>query len=344
MTGQPVDFGIAALGYAFGDEQDVSTSTLKEFVDDPERVHRWGYEAFHRAAPDVTGTHLAAEAGRIALERAQLAPDDVDQVVLAVSDVPEYLNWDASAALARELKIRLKPSLLLSEGCVSGVTGIGDAAGLFAVHPRLDNILFVAVNRVSEYHRNRMRVNNSIHSDGASAAVLRRGHPAGRWLATEQFTDPDVADWFRSDYGGATAPVAPENWSVRTGANGLERVQEHFRTDPKGLRDFVGGLNRRLVEVTDLACASAGVDRADITKLIHLNDNQGSFEEIAEAFDVPVGRTNADLAKLHGHMGAADHLATLAMLTESGELVSGDLAALIGISIGMRWYCTLVRV
>lgn len=344
LTSPPVHFGIAAYGYAFGADQPTDTATVAEFADDPERVHRWGYQGFHRAPQDVTGTRLAARAARTALDRAGLTADDVDQLVLAVSDVPEYLNWDASAALARELGIRLKPCLLLNEGCVSGVTGLGNAAGLFAVHPELTTVLFVAVNRVSEYHRNRMKVNNSIHSDGASACVLRRGHPAGRWLATEQFTDPDVADWFRSDYGGAVAPVAPEGWTVRDHANGLERVQDHFRDNPKGLRDFVQALNQRLVEVTDRACARAGVKRDDLARIIHLNDNQGSFEEIAEEFAVPVTRTNAHLAALHGHMGAADQLSTVAMMTERGEVTRGDLVALIGISIGMRWYCTLLEI
>ncbi|KUO18775.1 3-oxoacyl-[acyl-carrier-protein] synthase III C-terminal domain-containing protein [Streptomyces dysideae] len=344
MNSQPTDFGIVSFGYAFGDDCDVVAETVEEFVDDPERIYRWGYKRFHRAPEGVTGTQLAARAARTALDRAGLTPDDVDQVILAVSDVPDYLNWDASAALARELMIRLRPTLLLSEGCVSGVTGFGNAAGLFAIQPELTNVLFVAVNRVSEYHRNRMKVNNSIHSDGASAVVLRRGHGAGRWLATEQFTDPEVADWFRTDYGGSVAPVAPEGWTVRTDANGLERVQDHFRDNPAGLRDFVQALNRRLVEVVDRACARAGMKREDIARVVHLNDNQGSFEEIAEEFGISVDRTNATMAALHGHMGAADHIATIAMMTETGELVPGDVVAMIGISIGMRWYCTLVRI
>lgn len=344
MNSQPIDFGIVSYGYAFGDDCDVVAEAVEEFVDDPERVYRWGYKRFHRAPEGMTGTQLAARAARMALDRAGLTPDDVDQLILAVSDVPDYLNWDASAALARELKIHLKPTLLLSEGCVSGVTGFGNAAGLFAVHPELTNVLFVAVNRVSEYHRNRMKVNNSIHSDGASAVVLRRGHDAGRWLATEQFTDPEVADWFRTDYGGSVAPVAPDGWTVRDHTNGLERVQDHFRDNPAGLRDFVQALNSRLVEVVDRACDRAGVKRENIAKVVHLNDNQGSFEEIAEEFAIPVDRTNAAMAALHGHMGAADHVATVAMMTETGELVPGDVVAMIGISIGMRWYCTLVRI
>ncbi|GAA1987050.1 3-oxoacyl-ACP synthase III family protein [Kitasatospora viridis] len=343
-TNQFADFGIAGFGYSLGADQKVGTEVLTEFVDDPERVLQWGYRTFHRAPEEVTAIELSAKAALAAIEDAGLTVEDVDYVVLALSDVPGYLNWDASSALAHEIGVRLKPNLLLMEGCVSGVTGLGNVAGLFATDPTLRNVLFVAVNRVSEFHRNRMRVNNSIHSDGASAVVLRRGHDFGRWLTTVQFTDPDVSYWFRTEYGGEVAPVAPADWSSKTEANGLEAVVNHFRTDPKGLQEFVAALNRRLVEVTDQACERAGVTRDSLKKIIHLNDNQGSFEEIAEAFDVPIDRTSAEIAAQHGHMGAADHLVTLAEYCRSGELVPGDLVALIGISIGMRWYCTLVRI
>ena len=40
-------------------------------------------------------------------------------------------------------------------------------AGQLAIQPELQTVLFVAVNRVSEFHRNRMNVNNAVHSDGA---------------------------------------------------------------------------------------------------------------------------------------------------------------------------------
>ena len=184
-----VDLGIRSFGYAFGQDLDVSEAA-PSFVADPERVIRWGYSTFHRAAAEVTATELAADAARKALAELDMDPAELDLVVLAASEMPDYLYWDTSAALARELGIATTQTLLLNEGCASGVTGLGLVAGLLAVQPELQTVLFVAVNRVSEFHRNRMNVNNAVHSDGAVAAVLRRGHDQLRWLATEQFTDP----------------------------------------------------------------------------------------------------------------------------------------------------------
>jgi 3-oxoacyl-[acyl-carrier-protein] synthase-3 len=342
MAGPLAEFGIAGFGYAFGDDQDVK-HTAGNYVADPERIVRWGYQTFHRAEDGVTSTALAAEAARDALARVAVDPAAVDLVVLANSELPEYPYWDSSAALARELKIRERQTMLLTEGCACGVTGLGAVAGQLLLQPELDTVLFTAVNRVSEFHRNRMNVNNAVHSDGAVAVVLRRGHDRNRWLATEQFTDSDFCDWFRTDFGGSVAPVPPPGWSSATAPSGTERVQAHFQKDPRQLEAFSNQLNARAIEVIDRACRRAGVRRTDLARFIYLNDPDG-IADLATLIDIPLTRTNHDLAIKHGHMGAADQLIALGTYLDRDELNSGDLVALTGISIGMRWYCTLVRV
>jgi 3-oxoacyl-[acyl-carrier-protein] synthase-3 len=337
MTDPLVRFGITALGCAFGEDQDVK-QTAGNYVTDPERIIRWGYHTFHRAADGVTPVDLASQAARAALSQAGLEPNKLDLVVLATSEMPEYPYWDSSAGLARELGIAKTQTLLLNEACASGVTGLGIVAGQLVLQPELATVLFVAVNRVSEFHRNRMNVNNAVHSDGAVAAVLKRDHPANRWLSTAQFTDPEMCDWFRTDYGGSVAPVPPTGWSSMTAAGGTERVQAHFDRDPDRLRAFGELLNTRVVEVIDRACDRAGIRRDQLARVIYINDPDG-IEDIARTGGFAMQRTNAASAVTHGHMGAADQLVALSEYVDRGDVV-----ALCGIAIGMRWYCTLIQI
>jgi 3-oxoacyl-[acyl-carrier-protein] synthase-3 len=120
-------------------------------------------------------------------------------------------------------------------------------------------------------------------------------------------------------------------------------VQAHFHKDPHQLRAFNDQLNSRVVDVIERACLRAGVRRGDLARFIYINDPDG-ITDLAGLLDLPRDRTNLDLAVAHGHMGAADQLAALGTYVDRGELNPGDLVALVGISIGMRWYCTLVRV
>lgn len=343
MTRPLVEFGIAGFGYAFGEDQSIE-EVAGSYVNDPERVVRWGYRTFHRAADGVSAVDLAADAARNVLANTGTSTEEVDLVVLVTSEMPGYHYWDSSAALARELKIEQKQTLLLNEGCASGVTGLGIVAGLLAIQPELETVLFVAVNRVSEYHRNRMTVNSSVHSDGAVAALLRRGHDGNQWLSTEQFTDAEYCDFFRGDFGAANNPVPPDGWSAASAASGLQRVQEHFQRDPKLLKKFVHELNDRVVQVIDGACGRAGVSKDDLARVIYINDSPGSVDDIGQLLGLPIEKTNAELAAEHGHMGAADQLVSLGLHLERGELAKGDLVALTGISIGMRWYCSLIRI
>jgi 3-oxoacyl-[acyl-carrier-protein] synthase-3 len=343
MAGRIVDLGIAGFGLAFGEDQDVA-STAGDYVPDPERVIKWGYRTFHRAADDVQATDLGADAARQALERVGETADNVDLVVFATSEMPEFSYWDSAAALARKLKIERTQTLLLNEGCSSGVTGLYYVAATMAMQPEIDTALFVAVNRVSEFHRNRMNVNNSVYSDGAVATLVRRNHPAHRWLATDQFTDPEYSDFLRTDFGGAVQPLPPEGWSSSTGPSSFETVHEHFDRDPAKLKRFLVQRNERLFEVIDGACARAGITRDDIAHVININDQAAGIAAVAEPLGLSPEHTNAPLAPEHGHMGAADQLVSLALHIERGDVTSGDIVALCGISSGMHWCCTLIQV
>lgn len=337
-----VDFGAVALATALGEPQDVA-ATASDYVDDPDRVLLWGYRTYHRAPKGSTTTDLTTRAAAAALARAGLDAKDVDVVVLADSGVPEYLHWDSSAALARAIGATEAQSLLLAQGCAAGVTGFQQVAGLFATRADVDNVLMVAVNQVSEAHSNRMRTNTLLASDGAAAAVLRRGHDRLRWLVTEQITDPTYVDFYRIEYGGSAAPIAPEG-AGNLDVDPLAAVYRHFRREPEHLARFVRTLNARVGTVVDRACDRAGVSRDRIAKLLFLNDNQDSFADVAKAVGIPLERTNAALGAEIGHCGGADQLICLDTYLERGELVEGDIVALAGISIGMHWFCTLLAV
>jgi 3-oxoacyl-[acyl-carrier-protein] synthase III len=342
MTRPPVDFGVVALATELGDPQDVA-GTAADYVDDPDRVLLWGYRTFHRAAPGTTPTQLAGRAAAKALAKAGIDAKDLDTIVVADSGIPEYLHWDFSTSVAREIGARETPTLLLGQGCATGVVGFQQVAGLFATRSAVDTVLLVVINQVSEAHTNRMRTNTLLGSDGAVAAVLRRGHGSLRWLATEQITDPTFADFYRVEYGGSAVPSPPDGTS-NLDIDPISLVYQHFRREPDHLAQFVHTINGRVTTVLDRACTNAGVDRSEVTRLLFLNDNQESLATIAKTVGVPLERTNAALAADIGHCGGADPLICLDLLQERGELAEGDVVALAGVSIGMHWFCTLLTV
>lgn len=117
-----------------------------------------------------------AGAARAALSRAVLDPNDLDLLVVAAG-VPAA--WLAGALNVRELQtLRLDGGEGGGEGggAAAAATGLGIIAGQLVLQPELQTVLFTTANGTGQ------------DPNDAAAVVLRRWHPRGRWLATEQFT------------------------------------------------------------------------------------------------------------------------------------------------------------
>jgi 3-oxoacyl-[acyl-carrier-protein] synthase-3 len=331
--------GIVAIGTAFGERLEVA-ATAHEYGLEPAAALRMGYDSYHRLRRGDTPTALAARAAGQALREAGIGIADIDLIVLGNSDVPEYLGWDPSAAVARELGAQDIPTVLFTQSCAAWSPALDHAAGAMALGGGTDTVLLVLVNAVSDAHTNRMGFNATVASDGAVAAVLRRGHPRLRRLSSAHVTNPEYADFFRIEYGGSAAPAPPEGGGNRE-LDPKIAIYRYFNRDPHRFEQFEQEIRGRLTHVVDLALARAARKREELARLIYINDNQKAIHEAAEALGLPAERSNAQLA----HLGAADQLVSLWRHVEAGELVEGQLVVLAGVAApGMHWVCTLIEV
>lgn len=334
-------FGIVAMGHVLGEPVGVAEA-VATYTADVDRVRRWGYQGFHRAPDGVGLTELAARAGAVALERAGCAASEVDLVVLAMSDIAEYLYWDAAGATQARLGTHAAEAVLLTQACGGGVAAFDIVAGKFATHPGYRTAMIIGANRVCEPYWNRMEINTSVFSDGAAAAVLRRDHPALRWLTTEIISDGRYADFMRMDVGAAARPFDGQA-GIAVKSPTL-RLAEFFAGDVRRMFQFVSTIDAHNHEVVRRACARVGLTPDDLRRLIHFNDNVPELTKLAKKIGIPLDRTNIDLAVEHGHVGCADQLLSLEHHLGSGELDDGDVVALTSTASGMHWLCTLLAI
>ncbi|MDF6066237.1 3-oxoacyl-ACP synthase [Streptomyces sp. JH010] len=337
-----VEFGVVAMASCLGEPYDVAGEGQRLGVNS-HMVKTMGFQTLHKAPDGVTTADFGVSAAAAALARAGLDTSDVDLLVTASGNLPEYLHWDLSTAIARDLKLRDTPTLCLTQACLSAVLAFETIAGLFLTRSELQTVLLVSAERVSDAHVNRLGNGTTADSDGAVAAVVRRGHQSLRWLASEQLTDPTYSDFFRLEYGGSAAPVAPPGRSNRDVDHG-HSIFTFFRGDADRFSAYATMTNARIAEAIDGACKRADVQRADISRVILLHANQVAMRNAAAALNVPLEQTNAELAAALGHFGGMDPLVSLDVMMERGELRPGDLVALAGMSSGLHWFCTLVEV
>ncbi|HEX8864475.1 MAG TPA: 3-oxoacyl-[acyl-carrier-protein] synthase III C-terminal domain-containing protein [Lentzea sp.] len=332
-----MSFGVAGFGVALGDPVAVA-DVAASYITDQRQLSGWGYRTFHRA-PDSTGiTDLAVTAGQRALEAAGVSADEIDVVVLAISDIAEHLYWDPAAACQYRVGAHGAEAILVNQACGGAVTAFDTVAGRFATHPEHRTALIIGANRVCEAYVNRMAVNTCVNGDGAAAAVVRRDCDGLRWRVTETLTDGRFADYFRLD-GGTAKPFTAEPPRLR---DPFTRLNEFFDGDVAAMVEFARLTVDRVREVVERACKRAGV--AEVARVVHLNDNVTALGDLAKALGIPVDRVNADVAAAHGHLGCADQILGLKWLVERDLVKRGDVVALTSTGSGMHWTCTLIEV
>jgi 3-oxoacyl-[acyl-carrier-protein] synthase-3 len=337
-----MDFGLVCFGTALGTQVPVA-SVVGEYSPDIERILGYGYRNVMRCPPGLGITDLAVEAGAKALAAADVDPATLDLVVFAITDIPEYLYWDAAASLAHRLSATRAEAVLLTQACTTGVVSLDTVAGKFATHPGYSTALIVAANRCCDAYWNRMDTQPMVFSDGAAAAVARRGHPRLRWLATEVLTDGRYADLYRLDAGGASAPFGGAGIPAdELRARDAWSVMEFFDYDADQFEQFAAELDQQTKVALDRACARAGTTVAGLAKVILLSDNGAAMSSTAERLGVPLSLTNHELAREYGHLGAADQFFCLSHYCERGELAAGQYVALVSRGRGLHWACTVL--
>ncbi|WP_326782483.1 3-oxoacyl-ACP synthase [Streptomyces longwoodensis] len=337
-----VDFGIAALASVLGEPRDVAEQARNQGAN-PHVVATMGFRTVHKAPPGTTTTAFGVAAARAALDKAGLYLSQIDYLVVVSSNVPEYLQWDLSAAVARDLGLRDVPTLSLAQGCLSAVQAFEYIAGLFSTRSELQTVLLVSAELVCEEHTNRLGNGTNADSDGAVAAVLRRGQSSLRWLASEQLTDPAYADFFRLEYGGRAAPSPPPGRSNRDN-DPARAIFDFFDGAAQPFAEYARMTDARIADAIDGACKRAGMERSDLAKIILLHSNQVTFRRVAKVLGVPLEQTNAALAAKLGHFGGLDPLVCLDIYTDRRTFAPGDKVALAGMSSGLHWFCTLLQV
>lgn len=260
-----------------------------------------------------TTSGLAAEAGKLAMERAGIAPEDIDLLVLATTS-PDR-TCPATAPTVQDMLGLECGAFDVNAACSGFMYALVTAYGF--VGQGLRNILVIGaetLDRITDYTD---RVTGILFGNGAGAVVLQ---------ATDAPGPTGLLGWDLASHGFLRDAIYAD-------------VGGYLTMDGK---EIFRRAARLMVDSAEKALARAGVSTGDIALVVPHQANVRIIEAACKRLDIPMSRT-ATVLQHTGNTSAASIPLALVDAIEKDCLSPGDLVLLVGFGAGMTAASAVVR-
>jgi 3-oxoacyl-[acyl-carrier-protein] synthase-3 len=333
IAGSPGAPHAAILGLgAFRPSRVVPNAEVIEAIDSSDEwiQQRSGIRQRRWATPEETVQMMSVAASREALERAGIAPAQVDCVVVAT--VSHLLQTPAVAtAIAHELGTENAAAFDISAACAGFCHGISLAADMVR-GGSARHVLVIGVERLSDLTDLHDRGTAFIFADGAGAAVVGPSETPGIgpvvWGSDgEQFDLIRQREDWRDVVGTPTEPGSG--------------VMPHLVMQGNPVFRWA---SFAMAKVGQQALDRAGVSADQLDVFVPHQANMRIIDAMARSMKLPERvRVARDIAD-QGNTSAASIPLALHRMIEEGEARSGDLALLIAFGAGLAYAAQVVTV
>jgi 3-oxoacyl-[acyl-carrier-protein] synthase III len=283
---------------------------------------RTGIERRHIAADDEATSDLAYHAARAALADADVAPADIDLVIVGTT-TPDLIFPNVGCLVQERLGIAGSPAFSLEAAC-SGFIYALTVADRFIRSGATRRALVIGAETMSRIIDWTDRETCVLFGDGAGAVVLERAEEPGLIYA-DLGADGRYRDLLYAGSGVAARPRDQNGGSLRTEGN------EVFRVAVKTLENMV-----------DNVMAANELEKGQIDWLIPHQANIRIIKATAKRLQMPMERVVLTVQE-HGNTSAASVPMALDTAIRDGRVKRGDLLLLEAFGGGFTWGASLIR-
>ena len=319
----------AILGVgAYRPRRVVPNSEIIEAIDSSDEwiQQRSGIRERRFAGPDETVQMMSVEASRVALERAGVAPAQIDAVIVAT--VSHLMQTPAIApAIAAELGTERAPAFDISAACAGFCHGVALASDLVR-GGSAKHVLVIGVERLSDITDFSDRGTAFIFADGAGAVVVGPSEEPGIGPVVWG-SDGDQFELIRSrhDWRDVLAAESPAMPHLVMQGNAVFRWAAF-----------------EMAKVAQAALDRAGLSVDDLDVFVPHQANMRITDAMARALRLPERVVVArDIAE-QGNTSAASIPLALDRLLSEGQAKSGDTALFVAFGAGLAYAAQVVRV
>lgn len=254
-------------------------------------VQNVGIESRHVMAHDEVTSDLVVHAAKQALERARVAPAELDLIIVA-TDTPDYISPSTASVVQHKLGAPHAGVFDVNAACAGWVSALDIAARYIATDVDINRVLVCGGYGMTRYLDWDDKKTATLFADGAGAVVVgateEPGYLGGKLEADGQFHDA------LGIYTGGTVRPA-------TAANVAETGPPTVRFVRKFPATFNADRWPTLIADT-LAKSKHAVE--DVSLFVFTQLNARTIETVMDRMHVPMDRTHMVMNKW-GYLGSA---------------------------------------
>lgn len=296
-------------------------------------IERTGIEERHWVSEGETGAQMAAKASEQALARAQLAPRDLDMIVLATLS-PDFNFPGTAVFVQRQLGLKDIPCLDIRQQCTGFIYGLAIADN-FIRSGQCKNVLVIG----AEIHSTGLDLTTRgrdvavLFGDGAGAAVVGRATDDQHLiLSTHLHADGSDAEILWTEY-----PASCRHPRI------TEEVMREAKHFPQmiGKKVFKHAVTRMPQAIMEGMMAN-NVQLKDIDMVIPHQANLRINQMVGQMIGLPAEKMHNNIQK-YGNTTAASIPICMNEAIELGKIQPGHLVCLVAFGAGLTWGSVFLR-
>ena len=291
-------------------------------------VERTGITERRISGPGESTCSLAADAARIAMQRAHVNAGEVDVIILTTA-TPDRLLPSTAVDVQAALGAMRAAAFDVSAACSGFIYGIQVAEGLIAAGSH-ETALVVSAEKMSAIVDWTDRSTCVLFGDGAGAAVMQRSKLGKGVLSSFIRSDGTLAELLYRPGGGAKVPFSESVLSERS----------HF-VKMAGREVFKHAV-RSMSEAADRALDGARLTGNDIDLMIPHQANVRIIEATAKHANIPMDKVYVNVDR-YGNTSSASIPIALDEAIECGRIKEGTTVLMVAFGAGFTWGSSVVR-
>jgi 3-oxoacyl-[acyl-carrier-protein] synthase-3 len=312
-------------------ERVLTNDDLTRVVDTTDEwiVSRTGIRERHVVSDErETTATMAARAARAALRVANLAPCQIDLVIVATT-MPDH-PFPATACLVQDaLGATHAGAFDLGAACSGFIYGLSVASGLIR-SGSANHVLVIGSETLSRLMDWTDRNTCVLFGDGAGAVVLSASTERSGVLATELGSDGSGGELLIVPAGGSRAPATHET---------ISRGDHFLKMNGREVFRFASTIMPR---ATETVVRKAGWQLADLSLVIPHQANIRIIDSSIKRLGLPPERFFVNVDR-YGNTSAASIPIALCEAATQGRVHPGDKMVLVGFGAGLTWAAAAIE-